>query len=134
MYTIKWGNIEQFSLFFIKLITLTAWLQYYKLKPPQALFSECENNCFIVHAFCQINATKVVQSHPIKMEPLWTKRDFMARKIYLKFPQIFPARRVNICDMHKSNRCFWVSLDMLGEIKFLSKLRFRASIFFIWKL
>ena len=31
--------------------------------------------------FCQINTTKVVQSWPIKMGRLWTKRDFMARNI-----------------------------------------------------
>ena len=83
--------------------------------------------------FYQINATKNVQSCPIKMGRLWTKRDFVARKTYLKFPQIFSTRTVNICDMHKSDWCFWVSLDMLGEINFQSKLHLRASNFFDWK-
>ena len=52
------------------------------------------------------------------MGRLWTKTDFVARNTYLKFPQIFTARAVNICDKHKSKRCFWVSLEMLGEINF----------------
>ena len=35
--------------------------------------------------FCQINTTKVVQSCPTNMGQLWTKRDFLATKSYLKF-------------------------------------------------
>ena len=41
---------------------------------------------------------------------------------------------VNICDKHKSKRCFWLSFDMLGEINFQPKLRLKASNFFVWKL
>ena len=33
------------------MIIWTTHPQYYKLKPPQPLFSKCENNCFIVHVF-----------------------------------------------------------------------------------
>ena len=51
----------------------------------------------------------------------------------LKCPQIFPARTVNVCDMHKSNRCFWVSLDMLGEINFWSKPLSQSIRFFCLK-
>ena len=72
--------------------------------------------------FCQINTAKIVQSHPIKMGRLWTKRDFVARKI-------FPARTVTICDMHKSNSGFCTSLDMLGEINFQLKLFLKTSFF-----
>ena len=49
-------------------------------------------------------------------------------------PQIFPTTTVNICDMHKSNRCFWVSLDMLGQINFWSKLCLRAPNFILSRL
>ena len=68
------------------------------------------------------------------MGRLWTKRDFVVRNTYLKFPQIFSTRAVNICDKHESKRCFWVSFDMFGEINFQSKIRLRASNFFVWKL
>ena len=54
----------------------------------------------------------------------------MARKTYLKFPQIFPVRIVNTCDMHKSNVFLSISLDIMGEVNFQSKLRLRTSIFF----
>ena len=77
-----------------------AWLQYYKLKPPhtaQPLFSECGNNRFIMHMhFCQINATKVVQSRPIKMGWFWTRRDFVATNTYLKFPQIGISQQISV--------------------------------------
>ena len=36
--------------------------------------------------------------------------------------------------MHKSNRCFWVSLDMLGQINFRSKLCLRAPNFILSRL
>ena len=45
----------------------------------------------------------------------------MARKRYLKFRQSFTDRKVNLYDMHKSKRCFRVSLDMLGEVNFQLK-------------
>ena len=48
------------------------------------------------------------------------QRDFVAKKTYLKSPQIFTATTVNICGMHKSKGCFRVSLDMLGEINLQS--------------
>ena len=64
--------------------------------------------------FCQINTT-VVQSRSIKMGWLWTKRDFVARKTYLKFPQNFLVRAVNICDMHISDvpECLWTCWEKL---------------------
>ena len=37
--------------------------------------------------------------------------------------------KLETLDIHKSNRCFW-----LGEINFRSKLYFRASDLFVWKL
>ena len=51
--TVKWGSggIEQFSMFFLKLIALISWLQYYKLKSLKPLFSRCKNDCCIVHVF-----------------------------------------------------------------------------------
>ena len=96
-------------------------------------FLNAKTTASLCMCFYQINATKNVQSYPIKMGRHWTKRDFVARKTYLKVPQFFPTRTVNICDMHKSDWCFWVSLDMLGEINCQSKLHLRASIFFHWK-
>ena len=80
--------------------------------------------------FSQINTTKVVQSCPIKMRQLWTKRDFVARKTYSNSP----ARTVTICDMHKSNSGFCTSLDTLGESNFQSKLCLKTSNFSISKL
>ena len=77
---------------------------------------------------------KLFKVAPSKWGDFWAKRNFAARKTYLKFPQIFNDRTVNICGMHKSKRCFWVSLDMLGELNFQSKLRLKASNFFVWKL
>ena len=103
-------------------------------QPCSLSFLNVEATASLRMCFCQTNSTKVVQSRAIKMRRLWTKRDFVARNTYLKFPQIFTTRAVNICDKHKAKRCFWVSLDMLGEINFQSKLYLRASIFFVWKL
>ena len=75
---------------------------------------------------------KILVGTSIKMGR--TKRDSVIRKTYVKFPQIFIDRTVYICDMRKSKKCFWAFLDILGEINFQSKLRLRASNFFVWKL
>ena len=73
--------------------------------------------------FCQTNTTKVVQSHPMKMG------DFEQRVILWleKLIQIFPARAVTNCDMHKSNSGFCTFLNTKGEINFRSKLRLKAT-------
>ena len=84
-------------------------------------------------------SNKCNQSCSKLFKPFWWG-DFEQREILwlktltLNFPQIFTIRAVNICDKHKSKRCFWVSLDMLGEINFQSKLCLRASHYFVWKL
>ena len=80
----------------------------------------------VAHAFL---SNKWNQSCPeSQMGQLWTEILWLEKLSYLKFPQIFP-RTVNICDMHKSNTFFYVSLDRLGEINFRWKLRLRASFF-----
>ena len=55
-------------------------LNHYSLSFPDAKMTASLRMCF-----CQINTTKVVQSRPIKMGWLWTKRDFVARKTYSNF-------------------------------------------------
>ena len=122
--TVKWGSggIEQFSVFFLKLIALISWLQYYKLKPLKPLFSRCKK--WLLHCalcFCQINTTKVVQSCPIKIGWLWTRRDFVPRKTYLNFSC------QNSTNMHKSDSGFCTSLSTLGEINFWSKHHLKTS-------
>ena len=105
---------------------------HYKLKPPQPLFSECENTCFI--AFLSTKRNQSCSKSPHQNGRLWTKWGFVARKTYFRFPKIIPVRTVNVCDIRKPSRCFWVSLDVLGEINFRPKLRLRASNFSVWKL
>ena len=65
--TVKWGSggIEQFSMFFLKLIALISWLQYYKLKPLKPLFSRCKNDCCIVHCV----SVKYTQPKLFKVAP-----------------------------------------------------------------
>ena len=90
------------------MIALITWLQYYKLKPLQPLFSRCENDCFIAHAFL---SNKYYQS--------CSKSE--------KLIQISPVRTITSCNMHKSNSCFCTSLNTLGEIIFRSKLRLKTT-------
>ena len=108
--------LKNFQCFFSKknLIALITWLQYYKLKLLQPLFSRCENNCFIVHVFLPNKHNQcVAQSCPIK-------GNFEERAILCleKLIQISLARAVTICDMHKPNSGFCTSLDTLGELTF----------------
>ena len=124
-WTIFW------SFFYIKLITLMTCLQYYKLKPPQPLFSECKNNCFIVHAFLSNKHNQSYSKLPHENRATLNKERYHGWK---NLPQISSARTVTICDMNRSNRCFCVSLDMLGEINFWSKLHLKASNLFLWKI
>ena len=68
-----------------------------------SLFSRCENDFFIVHAFL---SNKHKQSCPKSPHPASKWGDFEQRKILWleKLNQISPARTVTICDMmHKSN-------------------------------
>ena len=90
---------------------MITWLQYYKLKPLQPLFSQCEND----------TQPKLFRVAPSK----WG--DFEQREILWleKLIQIFPPRTVTICEMLKSNRYF-CTLDMLGEINFRSKLHLKT--------
>ena len=60
------------------MVTLISLLQYYKLKQPQSLFSECENDCFIAH-------TSLSNKHTPSKWGNVEQRDFVARKTYLKF-------------------------------------------------
>ena len=67
------------------MITLITWVQCYRLKPPQPLFSKCEKTASLCMGFCQINTTKVIQNCPIKMGQLWTKRDLWLEKLISNF-------------------------------------------------
>ena len=124
--TVKWDDIEQFSMFFLNNIDyLIIWLQYYKLKPLQPLFSGRENNCFIVHEFLSNK-----DSHSSSKSPHQNRATLNKEILWLeKLIQIFPARTVTICDMHKSKRCFCTLLDTLGEINFRPKLLLKTSNF-----
>ena len=97
-------------------------------------FPDAKETASLGMRFCQINTTMVVQSHPIKMGRLWTNRDFAARKTYSNFSL-------------QSSNSLWhaqikqmfphipgLQLDTLEESNFRSKLRLKASNFFIWKL
>ena len=110
--------------FYIKLIALITWLQYYKLKPLQPLFSRCENDCFIAHAFLpnkhnQSCSKSLHQNGATLIEQ--TEILLVARKTYSNF-SCQTARTVTNSDMHKSNSGFCTSLNTLGEINFQSKL------------
>ena len=111
--------------FYIKLIALITWLQYYKLKPLQPLFSRCENDCFITHAFLpnkhNQSCSKSLHQNVKWGDFDWTEILLVARKTYSNFScQI--SRTVTNSDMHKSNSGFCTSLNTLGEINFQSKL------------
>ena len=106
---------------------MITWLQYYKLKPLQPLFSRCENDCFIAHAFLSNKHNqKAIQSHPIKMRQLWTKWDFVARKTYSNF------------SCQDSNKLWYAQIKQWflhipehirrNYIKFQSKLHLKATL------
>ena len=110
--------------FYIKLIALITWLQYYKLKPLQPLFSRCKNDCFSAHAFLpkkhnQSCSKSLHQNGAALIEQ--TEILLVARKAYSNF-SCQTARTVTNFDMHKSNSSFCTFLNTLGEINFQSKL------------
>ena len=119
------GMVNNFQCFFyIKLIALITWLQYYKLKPLQPLFSRCKNECFIAHAFLQNKHNQSCsKSLHQNVATLIEQTDILlvARKTYSHF-SCQTARTVTNSDMHKSDSGFCTSLDTLGKINFQSKL------------
>ena len=136
--TVKWGSIEQFSMFFLNKIDclvldhMAPILNQYSLTFPDAKMTVS-----LGMRFCQINTTKVVQSHPIKMGQLWTKRDFVAGKNYSNFSD-------QICNQlwlwHKSNiqwflpHHLWTNREKLTfDQSFVSKTS-TNQIFFIREL
>ena len=85
--TVKWGSggIEQFSMFFLKLIALISWLQYYKLKPLKPLFSRCKNDCCIVHVFLSNKHNQSCSKLPHQNWVTLNKERFCAQKNLFKF-------------------------------------------------
>ena len=118
-------TLNNFQCFFqITLIALSHGSNITNLIHYSLPFSECENDSFIVHEFLSNKGSKSSKSphqngETLNKEILWLE----------KLIQISAARTVTICDMHKPNRCFCISLDSLGEINFRPKLLLKKSKF-----
>ena len=95
---------------------MITWVQYYKLKPLEPLFSEFKNNWFIVHAICETNTTKVVQSCPPSIWGNFEQKGILQLE---KTFRISLARTVTIFDMNKSNRCFCIIPGHVGHIAWI---------------
>ena len=95
------------------MITITTWL-HYKLKPLQPLFSECKSNRFI-NSLLSDKHNQTCSKSPHQYRLTLNKMKFFCKK---KLIQVSPARTVTICGMHKSNRCFCIFLDLLGDNNF----------------
>ena len=114
--------------------TLVTWLQYYKLKPPQPLFSKCKSNCFIgLYCFIAFLSNKHNQScsELPHQNGASLNKDFVGRKTYLKF--LLPEQYL----WHAQIKQMFlrISLDMLREINFISIKASSQSInFFVWIL
>ena len=123
--TINWLQLSGAALnnfqcfFYIKLIALITCFHY------SLSFPDVKMTASLHMRFCLINTTKkLFKVAPSKWgdyeqsEILWLE----------KLTQISPVRTVTNCDMHKSNSGFCTSLNTLGEMKFRSKLRLKATL------
>ena len=97
------------------MIVIITWVQYYKLKPLQPLFSNCQNNRFTVHAYLSNKHNHSCSNLP---HQYWGNFEEKAILLLEKTYFNFSARKVTTSDMIKLNRCFCIFQDMLGRNNF----------------